>query len=270
MKNFYLHSFPYLLRLAFAADYRTVNQFAGGIWEESFAGTASQWREPLEEYARLLIEKNQVLNLVSRQQESQILAGHIFPSLAAGILLPFADGSEVLDVGTGGGLPGIPLAIMFPGCHFTLLDSIGKKIHAVAEFVEKLGLRNVTTCQSRVENLPSRKKFDVITGRAVTALPQFLKWTWPHLRKPSNLSPANSTAQPPVDSPAQSTLDSSAQSPTDSTRLPSPHGVIYLGGGTMESNWHTLRLPRPQIFSLAIHCHGPYMEGKWIAYFPRT
>ncbi|MDR2677145.1 MAG: 16S rRNA (guanine(527)-N(7))-methyltransferase RsmG [Puniceicoccales bacterium] len=222
------------------------NELADDIWAKPFAGPVTQWREPLEEYARLLIEKNQVLNLVSRRQEDQILAGHIFPCLAIGILLPFADGSEILDVGTGGGLPGIPLAIMFPKCHFTLLDSIGKKIRAVSEFAEKLNLRNVTTCQSRVENLPSRKKFDVITGRAVAALPQFLQWTWPRVRKPSNLLPA------------------------DPAMPPSPHGVIYLGGGTIENDWHTLRLPQPQIFSLATHCHTLYVEGKWVMYFPKT
>jgi 16S rRNA (guanine527-N7)-methyltransferase len=219
-----------------------VDQFAGDIWPEPFA--VDEIREPLEEYARLLIEKNQVLNLVSRRQEDQILPGHIFPCLAVGTLLPFADGSEVLDVGTGGGLPGIPLAIMFPRCHFTLLDSIGKKIHAVAEFAEKLGLRNVTTCQARVENLPRLRKFDVITGRAVAALPQFLQWTWPRLSKPRDLK--NCAPDPPV------------------------HGVIYLGGGTLGDDWRAPRLPQPQIFSLASHCRAPHGEGKWVAYFPKT
>ncbi|MDR0727435.1 MAG: 16S rRNA (guanine(527)-N(7))-methyltransferase RsmG [Puniceicoccales bacterium] len=214
--------------------------------EEPFARIAAQWRGPLEKYARLLVEKNQVLNLVSRRQEDLILPAHIFPCVAIGILLPFADDSEVLDVGTGGGLPGIPLAIMFPKCHFTLLDSIGKKIHAVAEFVEKLGLRNVTTCQSRVENLPPEKKFDVITGRAVTALPQFLQWTWPRLRKTSNLHRGNSEPKPPV------------------------RGVIYLGGGTLANNRHAPHLPPPQIFSLASHCRTSHGEGKWVAYFPKA
>ncbi|MDR2341371.1 MAG: 16S rRNA (guanine(527)-N(7))-methyltransferase RsmG [Puniceicoccales bacterium] len=216
------------------------------ITAESFASVVAQWREPLEAYARLLVEKNQVLNLISRRQEDQVLSWHIFHCVAAGVFLPFADGEEILDVGTGGGLPGIPLAIMFPKCRFTLLDSIGKKIYAVAEFVEKLGLRNVSTFQSRVESLPPRKNFDVITGRSVAALPQFLKWTWPRLRKPSNL-------------PAKD----------QETDLP-PQGVIYIGGGALTSNWRMLGLPQPRIFSLASHCHISNGEGKWVAYFQKT
>ncbi|MDR1456615.1 MAG: 16S rRNA (guanine(527)-N(7))-methyltransferase RsmG [Puniceicoccales bacterium] len=220
-----------------------MNSGEGG---KPFAEAMAPWREPMVEYACLLVEKNQVLNLISRRQEARALDGHIFPCITIGLLLPFADGSEVLDVGTGGGLPGVPLAIMFPRCYFTLLDSTGKKIRAVAEFAEKLALRNITTCQARMEQLSPQKKFDIITGRAVAALPQFLRWTWPHLRKPCAPSPGN-TVSPP-----------------------SPRGVIYLGGGALENHWPIPNLPRPKIFSLATHFQVPHVEGKWIAYFPKT
>src|SRR5690606_8052573 len=89
--------------------------------------------------------------------------------------MSFRDGSDIMDIGTGGGFPGIPLAILFPNCQFVLVDSIGKKVKVASEVAKSLELKNVTAIHERAENIP--QKFDFIVSRAVTAMPDFVKWT---------------------------------------------------------------------------------------------
>ena len=98
---------------------------------------------------------------------------------------------KILDVGTGGGLPGIPLAICYPHARFTLMDSIGKKVMVVEDMVQKLKLENVEVKRGRVEELPRKKSYDFVIGRAVTALPTFFGWVNNKIRKGSSNSPSN-------------------------------------------------------------------------------
>jgi 16S rRNA (guanine527-N7)-methyltransferase len=128
----------------------------------------------LDALASLLREWNAKLNLVSRKDIDALEAHHMAPCVLARRLLPFGAGDSVLDVGTGGGLPGLVLATLFPQTQFLLVDSIGKKIRAVGEMARALNLENVQARQARAESLPER--FDFATGRAVTALPVFISW----------------------------------------------------------------------------------------------
>jgi 16S rRNA (guanine527-N7)-methyltransferase len=99
--------------------------------------------------------------------------------------------AQVLDVGTGGGLPGIPLAICYPQARFTLMDSIGKKVMVVEDMVKRLNLENVEIRRGRVEELPKKRTYDFIIGRAVSALPTFFGWVNNKIRKGARNSPAN-------------------------------------------------------------------------------
>ena len=118
-------------------------------------------------------EWNSKINVISRKDMDNFYMHHALHSLAIA-RFPFPDGAKVLDVGTGGGFPGIPLAIMFPNVHFILCDSIGKKIKVATEVANELGLKNVTTVCSRVEALPDT--YDYIVSRAVTELKNFIPW----------------------------------------------------------------------------------------------
>ena len=117
---------------------------------------------------------NNQINVISRKDTENFYERHVLHSLGIAKIMEFKDGSDILDIGTGGGFPGIPLAILFPNCQFTLVDSIGKKIKVVNEVASALDLKNVQGIHARAENI--NKKFDFIVSRAVTAMPAFLTW----------------------------------------------------------------------------------------------
>ena len=116
---------------------------------------------------------NSKINVISRKDIDNLYEHHVLHSLAIAQLLPFQPGTTIMDVGTGGGFPGIPLAILFPECQFLLIDSIGKKIKVATEVAKALGLTNVVCKQERAEE--EKQKFDFVVSRAVMPLPDLVK-----------------------------------------------------------------------------------------------
>lgn len=130
--------------------------------------------ESLFRYLQLLYKWNQAYNLTAIRDPEEMVSRHLLDSLA---ILPWVNGTRLIDVGTGGGLPGIPLAIALPDCHIVLLDSNGKKIRFLNEVKRALKLDNVEIIQSRVENYRPLEGFDTITSRAFSDLSQMIDWT---------------------------------------------------------------------------------------------
>ena len=133
-------------------------------------------RDRFARLGALYADWNARINVISRKDTDQLYLRHVLHSLAIARVCRFAPGAQVLDVGTGGGFPGIPLAILFPEARFTLVDSIGKKIRVVQGVSEALGLENVMALQARAETLPER--FDYVVSRAVTEMKPFVEWVW--------------------------------------------------------------------------------------------
>ena len=133
--------------------------------------------EQIEKFEKLLPlyeSWNEQINVISRKDLESFNERHLLHSLGIAKVIEFVPGSKILDIGTGGGFPGIPLAILFPEVQFTLVDSIGKKIKVVNEVAKTLDLNNVEGIHERAEKI--KDKFDFVVSRAVTAMPQFLPW----------------------------------------------------------------------------------------------
>ena len=133
-------------------------------------------KEQIKMLYPLYKEWNEKINLISRKDIDELYLHHVLHSLSIAKFISFPAGTTVLDVGTGGGFPGIPLAILFPETRFCLCDSILKKINVVNDISSKLGLNNIRTERSRAEDIDGR--FDYVVSRAVTELQLFLPWVW--------------------------------------------------------------------------------------------
>ena len=176
---------------------------------------------------------NQKINVVSRKDIDELYLRHVLHSLGIAKVQRFNEGSEILDVGTGGGFPGIPLAILFPRTRFVLVDAIGKKIKVVHEVIEGLGLENVVAHHSRVEDLLG--EFDFIVSRAVAAMPTFVHWTKGKIKKEAAHERRN--------------------------------GILYLKGGDLTEELAPYRTA--QLFDLKDFFEEDFFETKKVVYLPQ-
>lgn len=145
------------------------------IIQKYFPNLTETQLEQFTKLQELYKDWNLKINVVSRKDIDELYLRHVLHSLGIAKLISFKPGSKVMDVGTGGGFPGIPLAILFPETQFHLVDSIGKKIKVVNEVAEGLGLQNVKTTHGRVEEL--KEQYDFIISRAVAQMETFVRWT---------------------------------------------------------------------------------------------
>jgi 16S rRNA (guanine527-N7)-methyltransferase len=189
-----------------------------------------------EQFSRLLPlyrDWNARINVISRKDVENLYLNHALHSLAIAKFTTFNSGAEVLDVGTGGGFPGIPLAILFPETRFHLVDSIGKKITVVKNVADGIGLKNVRAEQIRAEQV--KGEYDFIVSRAVTRLKEFYGWVHRKAKKQSTHTLYN--------------------------------GILYLKGGDLDEELAELKKPH-QIFELAPVFKEEFFETKKLVYIP--
>ena len=201
--------------------------------EKYFETLTPEQRSRFEAMGGLYAEWNAKINVISRKDIDELYTRHILHSLAIAKIIQFKKGTKVLDVGCGGGFPGIPLAVLFPDVDFTLVDSIGKKIRVVNEVSSALGLTNVTGIQFRAEQL--KQKYDFVVSRAVTAFPQFVALT-------RNLV-----------------------SPVQLNKL--KNGIIYLKGGEFMNEIEPFK-KTIQIFDISHFFDNAFFETKKVIYLP--
>jgi len=196
-----------------------------------FPGITPQQRQQFEQLPQLYNFWNNQINVISRKDIEQLYERHVLHSLGIAKVMPFLPGESVLDVGTGGGFPGIPLAILFPGTQFFLVDSIGKKIKVVQEVAAALGLKNLKAAHLRAEQVD--EKFDFVVSRAVTRLGEFYPWVRGKFNKAS-----------------KNTL---------------PNGILYLKGGDLDTEIKESGL-KVQQYYLKNYFEEEFFETKQVIY----
>jgi 16S rRNA (guanine527-N7)-methyltransferase len=178
---------------------------------------------------------NAQINVISRKDMDDFYDRHVLHSLGIAKIMSFAPGSTVLDIGTGGGFPGIPLAILFPEVQFHLVDSIGKKIKVVKEVAAALELKNVKASHARAEEI--KEQFDFIVSRAVTAMPNFLPWTKGKFKSTQRNTFSN--------------------------------GILYLKGGDLQEELNGVKQPF-KLFALSEIFTESFFETKAVVYVQMT
>lgn len=148
-----------------------------------FPELTQEQRTRFEQLEPLYREWNEKINVISRQDIEHLMEHHVLHSLAIAKVIQFSPGSTLLDLGTGGGFPGIPLAILFPESNFVLVDGTGKKIRVVQEVAQALGLANVTAIHGRAEEIKMNGQFDFVLSRGVASLDKLLVWSQKFLKK---------------------------------------------------------------------------------------
>ena len=196
-----------------------------------FPSLSDLQKERLSRLKEIYFRWNAMINLISRKDMENFMTHHVLHSMAIAKIITFSSGTRILDVGTGGGFPGIPLAIMFPDAEFTLLDSIDKKIKVVNAVTEELKLENVLPLRKRAED--EKGRFDFVISRAVTAFPEFV-----------NLTTKNITI-----------------GGTNSLR----NGIIYLKGGDFEEELVPYK-KRADVWDIKDFFSEPFFETKKIIY----
>ena len=187
----------------------------------------------IEQFSRLeglYKEWNAKINVISRKDIEELYTRHVLHSLGIAKVMPFNPGASILDVGTGGGFPGIPLAILFPETNFYLVDVIAKKIKVVEEVAQALGLTNVRAAQKRAETID--EEFDFIVSRAVTNMPDFVKWVRGKVKKAQNHD--------------------------------LPNGVLYLKGGDLTEELAVFQ--KVTLFNLSDYFADEFFETKKVVH----
>lgn len=197
-----------------------------------FPDLTEQQVQQFESLEGLYKDWNAKINVVSRKDIDELYLRHVLHSLGIAKVIQFKDNSSILDVGTGGGFPGVPLAILFPNCQFHLVDSIHKKLKVVEAICDALNITNVKTTHSRVEAI--HDNFDFIVSRAVTAMPEFTKWVKGNISKHQQNDLKN--------------------------------GILYLKGGdlTEELKQYTT----VKAFLLSDYFEEPFFDTKKVIYLP--
>ena len=199
---------------------------------DSFPNLTERQREQFAALPALYADWNSKINVISRKDMDNFVVHHLLHSLAIAKVQPFKPMCDILDVGTGGGFPGIPLAILFPQTHFFLVDSIGKKIKVVQAVAESLELANVRAEQIRAEQV--RGEFDFVVSRAVTDLRQFVPWVRGKISRSNYHDLRN--------------------------------GILYLKGGDLGEELQPFK--NAKVYEIAKYFDDPFFETKKVVYLP--
>jgi 16S rRNA (guanine527-N7)-methyltransferase len=196
-----------------------------------FPELSSKQIEQFSKLQELYVHWNEQINVISRKDTENFYERHVLHSLGIAKVIQFKKGTKIMDVGTGGGFPGIPLAILFPDCDFLLVDSIGKKIKVVNEVAHELGLKNVMGIHERAEKVDGT--FDFVVSRAVTQMPEFITWVKNKVSKTSKNS--------------------------------IPNGILYLKGGDLSVEMKTVKQWSKE-YKLKDFFEGEFFETKKVVY----
>ncbi|MDA8596559.1 16S rRNA (guanine(527)-N(7))-methyltransferase RsmG [Flavobacteriaceae bacterium] len=188
--------------------------------------------QQFKQLGELYPEWNERINVISRKDIDKLYTNHVLHSLGIAKVASFKPGSKILDVGTGGGFPGIPLAILFPETEFLLVDSIGKKIKVVQGVADAIGLKNLKAEHIRAEKV--KGQFDFIVSRAVTQMPDFVKWVKGKIKKESRHDLKN--------------------------------GILYLKGGDLSNELSTF--PKAVQYPLSEYFQEDFFETKKVVHLP--